>query len=1465
MGGHSNEPHPLPEVHFSIVDAEALLPPHVDNKLLEDFGFNDGKPWTLIPSETITTSVISHPATYPVACSSSPSSSSRAIEPVASTSTATASTSTTTTTTLDGTNPPVIPSLDGATVVDGLTFEHTNDSRYLRWLQPMESELAHQVEYDMDEQDQVWLDGINASRKVDGSGPVSYEIFEIIVDKLEKEWFDLMKSIPKKPNPLLDTDSKCAICDDGECENSNAIVFCDGCNLAVHQDCYGVPYIPEGQWLCRKCTVSPDKPVRCVLCPNSYGAFKQTTTAHWAHLLCAIWIPDTGVSNTVYMEPIDGVENISKSRWKLICSLCRQRVGACIQCANRNCFTAFHVTCARDHGLELKMKQQTGTGELRAYCEKHSGTFCVQGLTPGSVTPLGTSRDRPGRASLGAHAPSLSTSLQVVLANPKASSFSTKTQRAYKKSYTSGPPLVPSYILDRVNAYVSRIKIANKRQFMNQLCRYWSLKRESRRGAPLLKRLHLEPWTASASMRQQSDVERAKKLELMRLLREDLENVRMLTERVRKRERKKLERAQLLSRFVEQHVFARECVMGDFIRRVSELDKHRFFAKPVSRRDAPDYYDIVKTPMDFSQMTDKLARREYPNAESLLADFNLIFDNAFLYNKKETTVYRAASKLLEVSKSLVEDLKRLDDPMSDENILGRHLDLVLTDEVVDALFEFDPAKPEEGKGTAGIVMQAPPESVPAVQEARKEVAEEDPVAKDAQPTTATTAADAAIISTATAAPAEPKTPAPATETTPQDEQASSRTKVEAEPESESEPELLPNAVTDAPSAKEDVVIEETPPLPEGAPTPTEPTPPPTEAAAAVSATGPLIPSTTEEAAPALPKKGFAPKRATSPTKAASATKAASSTKAAAPPKPSSREKKAIAKDWAIAKMPAESAIAENLNPEAIIEDTSNKVQPIAEASMDIDQPQPATDAPPPDPPTVYSAPTPASTVPAKRKLGQSPKRPRSRTPPPPSQDSTMSELSSAPSSSNSESPESGLEKEVEDVDDRKSFRMFDTGWVLPEGSSRKAKNAVVEKGKVGQSTAPKVEEKEKEKEKEQPKEKEKGKNKIQGKGKDVEKKKTEPDLQEPPKKKRGRPRKIRVEEVQGPEAEPASELAAPEPALVPPPKPTRRNSASSEVSNKAAPPPRAPSTIAKAAEDAAAEGVDETDGPPTTGASAKKEKPRGTFHGSMSIASTLRRVEAEMASKGLPPVPNPASGKKVDAIRLEAWEKDLARVEKPSLVTAETKLKEGDLIWAKSPGFPFFPAEVLDYPFTAPETRDQMRSHRPKNADADEFVPILFFDPYRTSRWAKRDDLRLLGSNDELDEMLSTYDASLRLIFKRKMSNAHPTASKLAEEICEAVTWAKAIGSGSSEARKKARVGKSKEGMQEDEDGENEEDEYGEEDEENVAPSDATTKKKTRSSSMSTSTAGNKRKLIEKDDGDHEETSTGPAMKKTKV
>ena len=130
------------------------------------------------------------------------------------------------------------------------------------------------VEYDMDEQDDKWLQTYNKERKGHDFEPITREVFEITMTKVEKEWHLLEKRIPK-PNPKPpqtqrprsssaaavngepqlneEQDSKCAICDDGDCENTNAIVFCDGCDTAVHQECYGVPFIPEGQWLCRKC------------------------------------------------------------------------------------------------------------------------------------------------------------------------------------------------------------------------------------------------------------------------------------------------------------------------------------------------------------------------------------------------------------------------------------------------------------------------------------------------------------------------------------------------------------------------------------------------------------------------------------------------------------------------------------------------------------------------------------------------------------------------------------------------------------------------------------------------------------------------------------------------------------------------------------------------------------------------------------------------------------------------------------------------------------------------------------------------------------------------------------------------------------------------------------------------------------------------------------------------------------
>jgi origin recognition complex subunit 4 len=51
-----------------------------------------------------------------------------------------------------------------------------------------------------------------------------------------------------------DDDEVCAICSKPDSEPPNEIVFCDNCDMPVHQECYGLSEIPEGDWICRNCS-----------------------------------------------------------------------------------------------------------------------------------------------------------------------------------------------------------------------------------------------------------------------------------------------------------------------------------------------------------------------------------------------------------------------------------------------------------------------------------------------------------------------------------------------------------------------------------------------------------------------------------------------------------------------------------------------------------------------------------------------------------------------------------------------------------------------------------------------------------------------------------------------------------------------------------------------------------------------------------------------------------------------------------------------------------------------------------------------------------------------------------------------------------------------------------------------------------------------------------------------------------
>lgn len=229
------------------------------------------------------------------------------------------------------------------------------------------------------------------------------------MDRFEKEAFFQSQHTGKEQGPSMDDDAVCSICMDGECQNSNMILFCDMCNLAVHQECYGVPYIPEGQWLCRRCLQSPSRAVDCCLCPNKGGAFKQTDDGRWAHVVCALWIPEVGFANTVFLEPIDCLQRIPPARRKLTCYICKQRgAGACIQCHKTNCYTAFHVTCAQQAGLFMKIEAVKEPGpngisvgvRKTAFCDVHAEPCADNSMFPDEDKKKGSKEEAREQARI---------------------------------------------------------------------------------------------------------------------------------------------------------------------------------------------------------------------------------------------------------------------------------------------------------------------------------------------------------------------------------------------------------------------------------------------------------------------------------------------------------------------------------------------------------------------------------------------------------------------------------------------------------------------------------------------------------------------------------------------------------------------------------------------------------------------------------------------------------------------------------------------------------------------------------------------------------------------------------------------------------------------------------------------------------------------------------------------------------
>ncbi|XP_034437696.1 bromodomain-containing protein 7 isoform X2 [Hippoglossus hippoglossus] len=103
--------------------------------------------------------------------------------------------------------------------------------------------------------------------------------------------------------------------------------------------------------------------------------------------------------------------------------------------------------------------------------------------------------------------------------------------------------------------------------------------------------------------------------------------------------------------------------LNQLIRQLQRKDPSAFFSFPVTDLIAPGYSAIIKRPMDFSTMKDRVKKEGYQMLDELKVDFRIMCENAMIYNKPDTIYHKAARKLLHsglkiLSQERLESLKQ---------------------------------------------------------------------------------------------------------------------------------------------------------------------------------------------------------------------------------------------------------------------------------------------------------------------------------------------------------------------------------------------------------------------------------------------------------------------------------------------------------------------------------------------------------------------------------------------------------------------------------------------------------------------------------------------------------------------------------------------------------------------------------------------------------------------------------------
>lgn len=263
---------------------------------------------------------------------------------------------------------------------------------------------------------------------------------------------------------------------------------------------------------------------------------------------------------------------------------------------------------------------------------------------------------------------------------PTMAAFKRQTQEKIKKArriiqsannQSSHQISVPVISVKKLDEIRNELKMDK----MEDLLAYWSLKRRSRCGVPLIRRLQV--YTSRKQLGRRSNEglldgrhgsispvgdsvpymsgvkkEVANQLYRTGKLRNNLEKLRLLIELTKKREKYKLEMIENYRHIIENTLKPVNEILENVLEKLIEKDHQKVFLKPVEN-EVQGYRKIIKKPMDFERMRTKLQNGDYKGIADMRVDFELMMDNCALFNKDNVYFWRYGHQMRSIGSKIL--------------------------------------------------------------------------------------------------------------------------------------------------------------------------------------------------------------------------------------------------------------------------------------------------------------------------------------------------------------------------------------------------------------------------------------------------------------------------------------------------------------------------------------------------------------------------------------------------------------------------------------------------------------------------------------------------------------------------------------------------------------------------------------------------------------------------------------------